>query len=29
MKVVLYMAISVNGYVAKPNHNTPWTNAEF
>lgn len=29
MKVILYMATSANGYIAKPNHDTPWTEAEF
>ena len=29
MKVILYMAISVNGYIAKPDHDTPWTQEEF
>jgi len=29
MKVILYMATSVNGFIAKPNHDTPWTDAEF
>lgn len=29
MKVILYMAISANGYIAKPNHDAPWTEAEF
>lgn len=29
MKVLLYMAISVNGYIAKSDHDTPWTEAEF
>src|SRR3989344_2877907 len=29
MKVILYMAISVNGFIAKPDHDTPWTNEEF
>jgi len=29
MKITLYMAISVNGFIAKPSHNTPWTEEEF
>lgn len=29
MKVILYMAISVNGFIAKTNHETPWTDAEL
>lgn len=29
MKVILYMAISANGFIAKPNHDTPWTDAEW
>jgi dihydrofolate reductase len=29
MKVILYMAISVNGIIAKLNHDTPWTDAEL
>jgi len=29
MKIILYMAISVNGFVAKPDHDTPWTDEEF
>lgn len=29
MKVVLYMAISVNGYIAKVNNDTPWSEEEF
>ncbi len=29
MKVILYMAISVDGFIAKPDHETPWSDAEF
>ena len=29
MKVVLYMAITVNGFIAKENHETPWSNEEW
>lgn len=29
MKVILYMATTANGYIAKPNHETPWSDAEF
>ena len=29
MKVILYMATSVNGYIAKLNHETPWSDDEF
>jgi dihydrofolate reductase len=29
MKVILYMATSVNGYIAKLNHDTPWSDDEF
>src|SRR3990167_2449592 len=29
MKVILYMATSVNGYIAQLDHNTPWTKEEF
>ncbi len=29
MKVVLYMAITANGYIAKENNETPWSNEEW
>jgi dihydrofolate reductase len=29
MKVVLYMAITVNGMIASHDHNTPWTDDEW
>lgn len=29
MKVVLYMATSINGYIATTNHETPWSDQEF
>ena len=29
MKVILYMAISANGYIAKLNHDTPWSDEEL
>lgn len=29
MKVVLYMAITANGYIAKGNNETPWSNEEW
>jgi len=29
MKVVLYMAMSVNGYAAKENDDTPWSDGEW
>lgn len=29
MKVVLYMAITVNGFIAKQNGETPWSNEEW
>lgn len=29
MKVVLYMAITANGYIAKKNNDTPWSAEEF
>lgn len=29
MKVILYMATTANGYIAKLNHETPWSDAEF
>lgn len=29
MKVILYMAISINGFVAKSDHDTPWNDKEF
>ncbi len=29
MKVVLYMAITANGYIAKENNETPWSDEEW
>ena len=29
MHVILYMATSVNGYIAKLDHDTPWSEEEF
>ena len=29
MKVILYMATTANGYIAKLSHDTPWSDAEF
>ena len=29
MKKILYLAISVNGYIAKKNNDTPWSNTEW
>ena len=29
MKVILYMAISADGFIAKLDHETPWTDDEF
>jgi dihydrofolate reductase len=29
MEVILYLAQTVNGYIAKENDNTPWSNEEF
>lgn len=29
MKVILYMAMTVNGYIAKENNETPWSNEEW
>ncbi|MDP3014847.1 MAG: dihydrofolate reductase family protein [bacterium] len=29
MKVILYMAITANGYIAKENNETPWSNEEW
>ncbi len=29
MKVILYMATSINGYIATRNHETPWSQEEF
>lgn len=29
MKVILYMATSLNGYIAKLDHETPWSEAEW
>jgi len=29
MKVILYMAITANGYIAKKNNDTPWSSEEF
>jgi len=29
MKVVLYMAITANGFIAKENNETPWSNEEW
>jgi dihydrofolate reductase len=29
MKAILYMAMTINGYIAKEDHNTPWSNEEW
>src|SRR3989344_5804331 len=29
MQVILYMAMSVNGYIAKENNETPWSDEEW
>ena len=29
MKVILYMAITANGYIAKEDHETPWSDEEW
>lgn len=29
MKVILYMAMTINGFIAKENHETPWSDEEW
>ena len=29
MKVIMYMAMSLNGFIAKSNHDTPWSDEEW